>query len=142
METVVLGGGCFWCTHAVFTLVRGVLAVESGYANGRGPQPTYEQVCQGDTGYVEVVRVQFDPAQVSLEALLEIFMAAHDPTQRNRQGHDVGTQYRSGIYCTTPMQEAQARAWLQQLQAQRRDGAALVTEVEPCLLYTSPSPRD
>ncbi|MCE1251690.1 MAG: peptide-methionine (S)-S-oxide reductase MsrA [Comamonadaceae bacterium] len=135
METVVLGGGCFWCTHAVFTLVRGVLAVESGYANGRGPQPTYEQVCQGDTGYVEVVRVQFDPAQVSLEALLEIFMAAHDPTQRNRQGHDVGTQYRSGIYCTTPMQEAQARAWLQQLQAQRRDGAALVTEVEPLRVY-------
>ena len=131
METVVLGGGCFWCTHAVFTLVRGVLAVESGYANGKGPQPTYEQVCQGDTGYAEVVRVQFDPAQVSLEALLEVFMAAHDPTQRNRQGNDVGTQYRSGIYCTSAAQEAQVRAWVQALQAQWPAGAPIVTEVEP-----------
>ena len=96
--TIVLGGGCFWCTDAVFSQVRGVRAVECGYANGHLPQPRYEQVCTGKTGHAEVVRVQFDPQAITLRELLLIFFATHDPTTRNRQGNDEGPQYRSAIY--------------------------------------------
>ena len=98
VETITLGGGCFWCTEAVYEQVRGVLAVESGYCNGQVQRPSYEQVCEGTTGHAEVVRVQFDAALISLREVLEIFFVIHDPTTKNRQGHDVGTQYRSGIY--------------------------------------------
>ncbi len=107
-ETLVLGGGCFWCTEAVFVQVRGVLYVESGYCNGHVNAPSYEQVCTGSTGHNEVVKLVYDPAQVSTRELLEIFFLIHDPTTLNRQGHDVGTQYRSGIYFTSPAQEADA----------------------------------
>jgi len=103
-ETITLGGGCFWCTEAVFEQVAGVLSVQSGYCNGRVVQPSYEQVCEGTTGHAEVIRVAFDPAQVTLRELLEIFFVVHDPTTLNRQGNDVGTQYRSGIYWHTPQQ--------------------------------------
>ena len=96
-ETITLGGGCFWCTEAVYEQVRGVLAVESGYTNGHVDNPSYEQVCTGGTGHNEVVRVTFDPGQISLREVLEIFFVVHDPTTLNRQGTDGGTQYRSGI---------------------------------------------
>ena len=108
LENITLGGGCFWCLEAVYLLVDGVSAVESGYCNGEVKNPSYEQVCGGSTGHAEVVRVTFDPARISLRELLEIFFVIHDPTTLNRQGNDSGTQYRSGIYFETPQQEAVA----------------------------------
>ncbi len=130
-QTLVLGGGCFWCTEAVYVEVKGVLDVESGYSNGHAPQPDYELVCTGTTGHNEVVRLVYDPAQVSTRELLEIFFVIHDPTTLNRQGHDVGTQYRSGIYFQTPAQEALAREFIQDLSRQQAFGAPIVTEVLP-----------
>jgi peptide-methionine (S)-S-oxide reductase len=97
-KVITLGGGCFWCTEAVYVRVQGVLDVESGYCNGHTLNPTYAQVCEGDTGHNEVVRVVYDPQKISLRELLEIFFVIHDPTTLNRQGNDAGTQYRSGIY--------------------------------------------
>jgi peptide-methionine (S)-S-oxide reductase len=108
-QTITLGGGCFWCTEAVFVAVQGVLDVESGYSNGLIERPSYEQVCTGRTGCNEVVKLVFDPALVSLRELLEIFFVIHDPTTLNRQGNDVGTQYRSGIYTSSPEQQAVAQ---------------------------------
>ena len=117
-QTITLGGGCFWCTEAVYEQVQGVLSVESGYCNGHVPQPSYEQVCEGTTGHAEVVRVRFDPLQVTLRELLEIFFVIHDPTTLNRQGNDVGTQYRSGIYWHTPDQAAVAAEVLAEVNAE------------------------
>ena len=134
-SVITLAGGCFWCTEAVFLEVRGVLAVESGYANGHTATVDYERLCRGDTGYAEVVRVSFDPRVIALEQILEIFFAVHDPTSLNRQGADRGTQYRSGIYWTTPEQADAARALIAELQAQRAFGAPIVTEVEPLRHY-------
>jgi len=130
-RTITLGGGCFWCTEAVFVRVRGVLDVESGYCNGHVPQPTYEQVCQGNTGHVEVVRLRYDDNLVSLRQLLEIFFAVHDPTTLNRQGNDVGTQYRSGIYTESAEDASEAQAFIQDLAQARVFSAPIVTEVEP-----------
>ncbi|WP_395699192.1 peptide-methionine (S)-S-oxide reductase MsrA [Aquabacterium sp.] len=129
IQTITLGGGCFWCLEAVYEQVEGVLAVESGYSNGQVPNPTYEQVCTGDTGHAEVVRVQFDDQQISLREILEIFFVIHDPTTLNRQGNDVGSQYRSGIYWHTPEQQAVAREVLAQLNA--ANGGRAVTELLP-----------
>lgn len=137
-ETLVLGGGCFWCTEAVFVRVRGVLDVESGYANGyadRWPQPSYDDVCTGQTGFNEVVRLVYDPNVVSTRQLLEVFLTIHDPTTLNRQGNDVGTQYRSGIYTTTPEQAELARAVLSELDTSGVWGRPVVTEVEPLRHY-------
>jgi len=134
-ETIVLGGGCFWCTEAVFKEVRGVLDVESGYSNGQATAPSYEQVCTGRTGCAEVVKLSYDPAQVSLRQLLEIFFATHDPTQLNRQGNDVGTQYRSGIYFTTPAQKDVADDIVREMSQDKLFGAPIVTEVEPLAHY-------
>ena len=117
IDTITLGGGCFWCVEAVFERVRGVTAVESGYCNGAVLNPTYEQVCGGDTGHAEVVRVSFDSAQITLREVLEIFFVVHDPTTLNRQGNDAGTQYRSGIYFTSPAQQAVAREVLAEVNA-------------------------
>lgn len=127
IETIVLGGGCFWCVEAVFLEVRGVLAVENGYANGHTPTVDYEQICHGDTGYAEVVRVQFDPQVIALEQVLEIFFAVHDPTSRNRQGADCGTQYRSGIYCEDEAQLQQVQRWVDSVRP--LFGQPVVTEV-------------
>jgi peptide-methionine (S)-S-oxide reductase len=127
VQTITLGGGCFWCTEAVFEQVQGVLSVESGYCNGHVPQPSYEQVCEGTTGHAEVVRVRFDPQQVSLRELLEIFFVVHDPSTLNRQGNDVGTQYRSGIYWHTPDQAAVAAEVLAEANAEL--GGRVVTEL-------------
>ena len=131
LETITLGGGCFWCTEAVFERVRGVTQVQSGYCNGAALQPTYEQVCTGRTGHNEVVRLTFDPAIISVQQILQIFFAIHDPTTLNRQGNDVGTQYRSGIYFHTPQQQQVAQAMLEQLAQERVFDAPLTTELLP-----------
>lgn len=133
-EVITLGGGCFWCTEAVYEQVEGVLAVESGYCNGHVVAPSYEQVCRGDTGHVEVVRVEFDPARIDLRAMLEIFFAVHDPTTANRQGNDVGPQYRSGIYLSDASQRATAEAV--RAEADAAHGGRVVTEIEPLRNYS------
>lgn len=128
-ETAVLGGGCFWCTEAVYLEVKGVTSVESGYTGGHVPDPTYEQVCAGDTGHAEVVKLEFDPDVIPYHDLLEIFFTIHDPTTLNRQGNDVGTQYRSVIYHQSPQQEATARRVIAEM-ANVWD-APIVTELSP-----------
>ena len=133
-EAITLGGGCFWCTEAVFEQVEGVLAVESGYSNGHTPSPSYEQVCSGRTGHAEVVRVEFDPARIGLRDVLEIFFATHDPTTLNRQGGDIGTQYRSGIYLHDEAQRAVAQSVHDEANAAHR--GRVVTEIEPLHDYT------
>lgn len=132
-ETITLGGGCFWCLEAVYEQVDGVLAVESGYSNGHVERPTYEQVCGGRTGHVEVVRVTFDAERITLREILQIFFAIHDPTTRDRQGNDVGPQYRSGIYVHDAAQEAVAREVL--AEANVAHGGRVVTELEPVRNY-------
>jgi peptide-methionine (S)-S-oxide reductase len=132
-ETAILGGGCFWCTEAVYLEVKGVTSVESGYTGGAVPDPSYEQVCAGDTGHAEVVKLQFDPAVISYRDLLEIFFTIHDPTTLNRQGNDVGTQYRSVIYTETPEQEATARQVMAEMAAVW--DAPIVTELAPVQPY-------
>ena len=134
-EVIYFGGGCFWCTEAVFDRVKGVLEVESGYANGHIPHPTYEAVCEGHTGYAEAVKVVFDPEQITRRDVLEIFFAMHDPTTLNRQGNDVGTQYRSGIYVTTEAQRAEVEGMLQEFDQQKTFGAAVVTELEALKIW-------
>ena len=136
-ETIVLGGGCFWCTEAVFVQVRGVLDVESGYCNGQTLNPTYEQVCSGMTGHNEVVRLAYDPSVISTRVLLEIFFAIHDPTTLNRQGNDRGTQYRSGVYFTTPSQADAAKAIIAEIDADDVFDTSVVTEVLPLQNYSA-----
>jgi peptide-methionine (S)-S-oxide reductase len=126
-----LGGGCFWCLEAVFEQVRGVQRVESGYAGGRVPNPSYRQVCNGDTGHAEVVQVTFDPAILSFREVLEIFFAFHDPTTRNRQGPDVGTQYRSAVFYHSPEQKRIAEEVIAELNAAGIWSSPIVTEVTP-----------
>ena len=131
LQTLTLGGGCFWCTEAVFVNVRGVEDVQSGYCNGQTVQPSYEQVCSGATGHNEVVKLRYDPAQISVREILEVFFLIHDPTTLNRQGHDSGTQYRSGIYFSTPEQQTVAQALLQEMTDSGVYDRPLVTEVLP-----------
>ena len=133
-EVITLGGGCFWCTEAVFEQVEGVTAVESGYSNGQVARPTYEQVCSGNTGCVEVIRVAFDTERISLREVLEIFFVIHDPTTLNRQGADTGTQYRSGIYFHRPEQEAVAREVMDEVD--QKVAGKLVTELLPVADYS------
>lgn len=133
LQTAILGGGCFWCTEGVYKEVVGVTDVESGYAGGPGPAPTYEQVCTGTTGYAEVVKLVYDPDLVSYRQLLEIFFTIHDPTTLNRQGNDVGTQYRSVIYYETPEQLDIARQVIAEM-ALVWD-APIVTELSPLAPY-------
>jgi peptide-methionine (S)-S-oxide reductase len=134
-QTITLGGGCFWCTEAVFVAVQGVLDVESGYSNGQTERPSYEQVCTGRTGHNEVVKLVFEPALVSLRELLEIFFVIHDPTTLNRQGHDVGTQYRSGIYFSSPAQQEVAQSLIAEMAASGVYREPIVTEVLPLANY-------
>lgn len=128
-EIATLAGGCFWCTEAVYQNLKGVSSVESGYIGGAKPNPTYEQVCSGGTGHAEAIRVTFDPGVISYADLLDIFFATHDPTTLNRQGNDIGTQYRSAIFPHSPEQEAQARAGIERAQANQ--SAPIVTAIEP-----------
>jgi len=128
-QVAVLAGGCFWCTEAVFLDVVGVSKVESGYTGGTAVNPTYKQVCGGDTGHAEAIRVTFDPDQIGYDDLLDIFFATHDPTQLNRQGNDVGTQYRSAIFPQDAEQERKAREALDR--ANQQLGGRVVTTIEP-----------
>jgi peptide-methionine (S)-S-oxide reductase len=130
-EVATLGGGCFWCLEAVFEQLAGVTKVESGYSGGRTANPTYHQVCSGSTGHAEVVQVTFDPAVLSFRELLDVFFAIHDPTTRNRQGADVGTQYRSVIFTHTPQQKQIAEERITELNAAKIWDAPLVTEITP-----------
>lgn len=129
LETAVLGGGCFWCLDAVFRDLDGVAEVASGYAGGQGANPGYEAVCTGRTGHAEVVRVRYDAGRLAFDDLLRVFFAIHDPTTRNRQGHDIGTQYRSVIFCQSPAQREAAQRVIGELDAARVWPAPIVTEV-------------
>ncbi len=137
-ETIFFGGGCFWCTEAVFKMLRGVISVEPGYAGGSVPNPTYEQVSGGNTGHAEVIKIEYEPATVSLNDLLTIFFASHDPTTKNRQGNDVGTQYRSVILCdpSTPLRASKSQMdicqkFITDLNNSSELGAPITTEVGP-----------
>jgi peptide-methionine (S)-S-oxide reductase len=129
LETAVFAGGCFWCTEAVFDRLRGVHSVESGYTGGHVERPTYKQVCAGDTGHAEAIRIEFDPAQIPYADLIDIFFATHDPTQLNRQGNDVGPQYRSAVFPQHAAQEAEVKAAIARAQADWPQ--PVVTTVEP-----------
>jgi peptide-methionine (S)-S-oxide reductase len=130
-ETATLGGGCFWCLEAVFEQLKGVEKVESGYAGGSVPAPSYHQVCTGDTGHAEVVQITFDPAVLSFRELLDVFFATHDPTTPNRQGPDVGSQYRSVVFHHSAQQKAAAEQRIAELNAAKIWDAPIVTEVVP-----------
>ncbi len=128
-EIATLGGGCFWCVEAVYLETKGILGAVSGYMGGRKPDPTYEEVCSGSSGHVEVVQLTFDPAVIEFRDVLEIFFATHDPTTLNRQGNDVGTQYRSVVFYHSPEQEATAKEVIAEL------GPSVVTAVEPATAF-------
>ncbi len=140
-NTAVFGGGCFWCAEAVFSagggsayggkMLKGILSVSPGYAGGTTPYPTYEQVCSGKTGHAEVIRIEYDPSAIEYRDLLTIFFATHDPTTPNRQGADVGTQYRSVIFYTGAQQKWEAEKFIEELNASSSDGKPIVTAVEP-----------
>jgi peptide-methionine (S)-S-oxide reductase len=130
-ERATFAGGCFWCVEAVFDELRGVDSVESGYAGGRVPNPSYQQVCTGTTGHAEVVRVTYDPSVVSYRDLLGVFFSTHDPTQLNRQGADVGTQYRSAVFYSTPEQRETAEQVIAEMEAQKVWDGRIVTTLEP-----------
>jgi peptide-methionine (S)-S-oxide reductase len=134
-EVATLAGGCFWCLEAVYDQLRGVASVESGYMGGQAADPTYEQVCSGNTGHAEVVQVRFDPAEVSFRDLLEVFFVIHDPTTLNRQGHDTGTQYRSAIFFHTPEQRTVAEATIARLNGAGLWSSPIVTEVAPAQAF-------
>jgi len=131
LQTVVLGGGCFWCLEAVFDRMQGVTSVESGYMGGHVENPTYAQVCNGDTGHAEVVRVTFDPSQTSYGEILDAFFSVHDPTTLNRQGNDLGTQYRSVIFYASEEQYREAKKKIEELTAAHAWANPIVTSVEP-----------
>ena len=135
LQTITLGGGCFWCTEAVYVKVRGVLDVESGYSNGQAARPSYEEVCSGRTGSNEVVKLTYDPQDITLNEILEILFVIHDPTTLNRQGNDAGTQYRSGIYYSTPEQKQVADEFIRQLSQDKTFDKPIVTEVLPVAHY-------
>ncbi len=128
LELATLGGGCFWCLEAVFEQLNGVHKVESGYTGGTAVNPSYQQVCGGNTGHAEVVQITFDPAIISFRDLLEVFFTVHNPTTLNRQGHDIGTQYRSAIFAHSPEQKAEAAAFIA---GQKLWPDPIVTEVVP-----------
>lgn len=130
-EAATLGGGCFWCVEAVYRETAGVVSVVSGYMGGRNAHPTYQEVCSGATGHVEVVQVTFEPRLISFREILEIFFSTHDPTTLNRQGNDTGTQYRSVIFYHSPEQRATAEQLIGELTAEKAFGDPIVTAVEP-----------
>jgi peptide-methionine (S)-S-oxide reductase len=131
LQTITLGGGCFWCTDAVFSRLKGVNDVTCGYCNGHVKQPSYEQVCTGNTGHNEVVQVTFDASQISLKQLFGVFFGTHDPTTLNQQGNDIGTQYRSGVYYQSPEQQQVALDFMAELAREQVFKKPLVTEVVP-----------
>ena len=134
-ETVVFGGGCFWCTEAVFKMLKGVVSVMPGYAGGTTPNPTYESVCSGKTGHAEVIKIDYQPSTINLKTLLTVFFATHDPTTPNRQGNDIGTQYRSAIFYTTEAQKTDALAFINEINNSNGAGKPAVTEVKPLTTF-------
>ena len=139
-EIAIFGGGCFWCTEAVFKMLRGVYSVVPGYTGGVTMNPTYESVSTGVTGHVESIRIEFNPEEISYHDLLTVFFGSHDPTTKNRQGNDVGTQYRSAIFYTTPEQNNTASEFIKKLNASNKLGQTIVTEVLPlAVFYTAES---
>jgi peptide-methionine (S)-S-oxide reductase len=134
-QTAIFGGGCFWCIESVFNRLRGVKAAVSGYMGGHVDKPTYRQVCNGDTGHVEVVRVTFDPNEIKFRDLLEVFFAVHDPTTPNRQGNDVGEQYRSVIFYTSEEQDREAEETIAALNEAKTFPEPIVTTVEPAATF-------
>jgi peptide-methionine (S)-S-oxide reductase len=130
-EIAAFAGGCFWCTEAVFERLRGVVAVMPGYTGGSVPNPSYERVCTGRTGHAETTKVEYDPSQISYEDLLAVFFATHDPTSLNRQGADVGTEYRSAIFYTSEQQKLTAQAYIERFNQHLPSGKTVVTEVVP-----------
>ncbi|MFA6094393.1 MAG: peptide-methionine (S)-S-oxide reductase MsrA [Candidatus Paceibacterota bacterium] len=134
-ETVILGGGCFWCIEAVFKIVPGVISITPGYAGGTTAFPVYENVCTGNTGHAEVVRVEYDPQKISFRNLLTVFFASHDPTTLNRQGNDVGTQYRSVIYYTLDQQRKEAEKYTHKLQKETPNLDKIITEIKPLTMF-------
>jgi len=135
METVAFGGGCFWCTEAVFLQLNGVISVTSGYAGGTTERPTYEEVCTGKTGHAEVIKVEYDPSVISFRKLLEVFFSAYDPTTPNRQGADVGTQYRSMILYASDAERREAEQCLAELTAAQKFEKPIVTEIKPLAAF-------
>ncbi len=131
IEVAIFGGGCFWCTEAVFLSLKGVMSVTPGYAGGTTKDPTYEQVSSGTTGHAEVVRIIFDPAQIDFRDLLTVFFGTHDPTTLNRQGNDVGTQYRSVIFYTNDEQKKEAERFIAEINVSSNAGVPIVTEIKP-----------
>ncbi|MDG7000053.1 MAG: peptide-methionine (S)-S-oxide reductase MsrA [Nitrososphaerota archaeon] len=131
LELATLGGGCFWCTEAVFSELKGIEKVESGYSGGTVPNPTYEQVCTGDTGHAETVQISFDPGTISYREILDVFFSVHDPTTLNRQGADIGTQYRSVIFYHTPEQKRVAEEVMKQVGDSGIWGKPIVTQLVP-----------
>lgn len=134
-EAAVFGGGCFWCTEAVLQRLRGVTSVTSGYAGGSTENPTYEQVASRRSGHAEVIRVEFDPRQVSYETLLSVFFSFHDPTTLNRQGNDIGPEYRSAIFTTTQQQRQVAEGYIQRLTEEKTFDRPIVTVIEPLIKF-------
>ncbi|MDD5318875.1 MAG: peptide-methionine (S)-S-oxide reductase MsrA [Candidatus Pacebacteria bacterium] len=134
-ETAVFGGGCFWCTESVFKMLKGVIAVEPGYAGGTTVNPTYLQVCEGTTGHAEVIHIEYDPEQIYFRDLLTVFFGTHDPTTKNRQGNDVGTQYRSVIFYTSPEQRKESERFIKEINESNPDGQPVVTELEPLTTF-------
>lgn len=128
-ETAVFGGGCFWCTEAVFKMLKGIKSITPGYSGGTKENPTYEEVCSGKTGHAEAVKIEFDPVEISFRDLLTVFFGTHDPTTKNRQGNDVGTQYRSVIFYTTEEQKIEAEKFIKEINDSNSEGAPVVTEV-------------
>ncbi len=135
LQTATFGGGCFWCTEAVFQRLKGVKEVESGYTGGTTENPTYKDICTGTTGHAEVIRITYDPTVVQYATLLRVFWATHDPTTLNRQGHDVGTQYRSVIFTHSPEQAKIAQEYKDKLEAEKVFDAPIVTEITPAVTY-------
>ncbi len=131
MQTAVFGGGCFWCTEAIFKMLKGVKSVEPGYAGGTVPNPTYEQVSGGRTGHAEAIKIVYNPEVIDYQKLLTVFFATHDPTTPNRQGADVGPQYRSLILTTTDDQKAKAEKFIREINSSTSQGAPIITEVKP-----------
>lgn len=137
MKTAVFGGGCFWCTEAVFKMLKGVSAVEPGYAGGHVMNPTYEQVSAGNSGHVEVARVEYDPDKIAYRDLLTVFFGSHDATQVNRQGNDIGEQYRSVVFYTDEEQRKEAENFIAELNESAKDGKPIATTVEPLSNYST-----
>jgi len=134
-EVLTLGGGCFWCIEAIFQMVKGVTKVESGYSGGQTTNPTYREVCSGTSGHAEVVQITYDPAAISTRELLEIFFIVHDPTQLNRQGPDMGTQYRSVIFYRTPEQKLVAEQTIRELEGRKTYPGKVVTQLVPFITF-------